>query len=62
MTRFGTGYTDRENKDQDRWNRGISRTTSSLSFSNKPRRQIYDALLTRSRGNHLPMVEASRRG
>jgi hypothetical protein len=33
MTRIGTGYPDRENKDQDRWNRGNLRAMSSLSFS-----------------------------
>jgi hypothetical protein len=33
MTRIGTGYPDRENKDQDRWNRGNLRATSSLPFS-----------------------------
>jgi nitrate reductase beta subunit len=33
MTRIGTGYPDRENKDQDRWNGGNLRATSSLSFS-----------------------------
>jgi hypothetical protein len=33
MTRISTGYPDRENKDQDRWNGGNLRATSSLSFS-----------------------------
>jgi hypothetical protein len=33
MIRIGTWYPDQENKDQDRWNGGNLRATSSLSFS-----------------------------
>jgi hypothetical protein len=40
----------------------ISGPRVACPSANKPQRQIYDALLTGSRGNHLPMVKTSRRG
>jgi hypothetical protein len=54
MTRISTGYPDREKKDQDMWNKGISRAMSSLSFSKQttkadimPRSQSREGIISR---------------
>jgi hypothetical protein len=57
--RIGTWYLNRMEEDQDRWSEGISWSAGSSYFGRRATEIIHDALPTRLRGEHLPMVETS---